>query len=77
MPKRKQSGEQWTSSNETPLSPLAQDIVDGLNEASAHFRAEKNLTLKRFEIPKGVDVKAVRVRTNLSQAEHATRLGAR
>lgn len=75
MPTRKPSAAPSKASKKTSLSPLAQDIIAGLNEAAAHFRGERKLTVKRFEIPESVDVKAVRARTRLSQSQFAAKFG--
>ena len=60
---------------ETQLSPLAQNIVEGLNEAAAYFKGERKLTVKRFEIPDDINVKAVRATTHLSQSQFAAKFG--
>lgn len=75
MPRKKLSAELSKPSREIQLSPLARDIVDELHEASAYFRGEKKLTVKRFEIPGDVDVKAVRAGTRLSQSQFAAKFG--
>jgi putative transcriptional regulator len=62
--------------NSTPRRTRAgQDIVAGLNEVLAHVRGEIALPSERYEVPPKVEVKAIRARSGLSQAEFAERYG--
>ena len=45
------------------LSPLALDIIVGMEEAAAHVRAEITLPVRYVEVPEQVDVKAIRSHT--------------
>ena len=57
------------------LSPLARDIVAGLEEGIAHFRGEITLPSRSILVPGNVDVTAVRRKTGLSQTQFADRFG--
>ena len=54
----------------------AQEIIDGLTEAVEHSRGVNNGTRCRLvRIPDEVDVKAIREKLGISQAEFAVRFG--
>jgi len=55
------------------LSPLGRKVVEGLQEAIAHARGEIALPVRYYPGP--VDVKGVRRKRGLSQAEFANRYG--
>ena len=57
------------------LSPLARDIIEGMEEAAAHVSGEITLPVRYIEVPEQVDVKAIRSHTGLSQVEFARRYG--
>src|SRR5580658_8408099 len=52
---------------------LGDEIVKGLKQAAANFRGEKKLRGDQYHIPDDLDVRAVRRRIGLSQAEFAGR----
>jgi putative transcriptional regulator len=52
---------------------LFRDIMAGLKETRAHLRGEVKLRERAVEFPEAMDVKAIRSKTGLSQAEFAAR----
>jgi len=56
------------------MSGAFKSIEQGLKEALAHARGDKKVTIHEIEIPEA-DVRAIRVRTGLSQAEFARSIG--
>jgi putative transcriptional regulator len=52
---------------------LGNELVKGLKQAAAHFRREVKLPSYEYNIPERVDVRAVRERSGLSQAQFAGR----
>lgn len=58
------------------MSDAFDSIEQGLKEAIAHARGEGRATIHAIEIPEA-DVKAIRARTGLSQAEFARSIGVR
>jgi putative transcriptional regulator len=52
---------------------LGEELVKGLKQAAAHFRGETTLQSYEYNIPEHIDVRAVRERTGLSQAQFAGR----
>lgn len=59
------------------FSPLAQDIIRGLEEGIAHMRGERPLPVRRILIPPSIDVSEVRKSTGLSQTQFADHFGFR
>ena len=57
------------------LSRVGKDIVHGLKEAVAHARGGKSLRTYEYDVPGPVDVKAIRAKSGLSQAQFARRFG--
>ena len=55
------------------MSKAGKKVIRGLKEAIAHERGEK--TKVAVHVPARVDVKAIRARMGLSQAEFAQRFG--
>jgi len=75
-----------TGKNSKPLSPksklssrkaetteLGRNLVRGLKQAIAHVKGEAQLTSYEYRIPEHVNVRAVRKKIGLSQAEFASR----
>ena len=56
------------------MSDAFKSIKLGLLEAIAHARDEKMVTIQAFDIPEA-NVRAIRARTGLSQAEFARSIG--
>ncbi len=54
-------------------SKLGSELVKGIRQAAAHFRGEVTLRSCEYRIPEHIDVRAVRQKTGLSQADFATR----
>ncbi len=52
-------------------SNLAEDLIEGLKQAIAHNRGEIKLRTRQIYVLDGVDVKAVREKSGLSQTEFA------
>ena len=52
---------------------MGNELVKGLKQAAAHFRGEVKLPRYEYNIPERVDVRAVRERSGLSQAQFAGR----
>ncbi len=52
-------------------SNLADDLIEGLKQAIAHNRSEIKLRTRQIYVLDGVDVKAVREKSGLSQTEFA------
>ena len=50
---------------------LGDDLVKGLKQAAAHFRGHIKLPSYEYHIPERIDVRAVRQRSGLSQAQFA------
>ena len=59
--------------NRPPQSRLFRDIMAGLKEVRAHVRGEIALPERVIQIPGPVDVRAIRTKTGLSQADFAAR----
>jgi putative transcriptional regulator len=57
------------------VEELGRDVIQGLKEAAAHARGEISLRAYEYHVPGPVDVKAVRARSGLSQAQFARRYG--
>ncbi len=82
MPTKKPSAKRSNSSKQASgqgapnkLSPLAREIIQGLEEGIAHFRGEVTLSTRSILIPGSVNVTAVRRKTGLSQSQFADRFG--
>jgi len=56
------------------MSDAFNSIERGLKEAIAHVRGEGTVTIHEIDIPEA-DVRAIRARTGLSQAEFARSIG--
>jgi len=54
---------------------MGRKIVEGLQEAIAHARGEITLPARRVTVPDRVDVRRIRAKSGLSQAEFANRYG--
>lgn len=54
---------------------LGDMIIAGLQEGIAHMRGEIELRLRVVEIPEAIDVRAIREKTGMSQAEFASHYG--
>jgi putative transcriptional regulator len=52
---------------------LGNELVNGLQQAAAHFRGELKLRAYEYHIPERVNVRAVRQKIGLSQSEFAVR----
>src|SRR5712671_5293644 len=59
--------------NRDRTTKLGNELVKGLKQAAAHFRGEVKLPSYEYNIPERVDVRAVRERSGLSQAQFAGR----
>jgi putative transcriptional regulator len=59
--------------NRDRTTKLGNQLVKGLKQAAAHFRREVKLPSYEYNIPERVDVRAVRERSGLSQAQFAGR----
>ena len=57
------------------MSRVADSIRRGLEEAIAYAEGRADLSKYRVHVPKTVDVKAIRTRLGMSQAEFAIRFG--
>ena len=57
------------------LSRVGKDVVSGLKEAIAHARGEITLPAREYKVPGPVDVRAIRVRSGLSQSAFAREYG--
>jgi putative transcriptional regulator len=57
------------------LSGVGKDVVRGLKEAAAHARGKLSLRTYEYDVPGPVDVKAIRKKSELSQAQFARRYG--
>ena len=77
MPTRTTSAKSSRASRAARKRPkhtrLGREIIEGLKEAIAHVRGE--ITLPVYHYPPRVDVKAIRAKSGLSQAEFADRYG--
>jgi putative transcriptional regulator len=50
-------------------------ITSGLSEGIAHMRGEIKLRTRVVEVPDAIDVRAIREKAGMSQAEFASRYG--
>jgi putative transcriptional regulator len=57
------------------LNRVSRGVIAGLKEAVAHARGELSLPVRHYDVPGPVDVKAIRAKSGLSQAEFAARFG--
>ncbi len=57
------------------MNRVSRGVIAGLKEAAAHARGEVPLAVRYYEIPGPVDVKAIRAKSGLSQAQFALRYG--
>jgi putative transcriptional regulator len=57
------------------MNPVSRGVIAGLKEAIAHARGEISLPVRYYDVPGRVDVKAIRAKSGLSQAEFAKRYG--
>lgn len=63
------------NANREKLTPVGEGVVAGLKEAIAHSRGEITLPTYKYDVPGPVDVKAIRAKSQLSQAEFARLYG--
>ncbi len=56
-------------------SPVGESLVRGFEEGIAHMRGELKLKTRVVYVPELVDVRSVRVKSGLSQAQFAERYG--
>jgi len=56
-------------------SRLGRQLIEGMKLAERHIRGEIHLPVRYVEVPESVDVKAIREKVGLSQAEFARRYG--
>jgi putative transcriptional regulator len=57
------------------MNRVSRGVIAGLKEAIAHARGEISLPVRYYDVPGLVDVKAIRAKSGLSQAEFANRYG--
>ncbi len=57
------------------LSSLGDELVEAMQEVSAHVRGEIELPMRIAQVPEVVDVTAVRDRLKLNQRQFAERFG--
>jgi len=57
------------------MNPVSCGVVAGLKQAAAHAGGEISLPARHYEVPGPVDVKAIRAKSELSQAAFARRYG--
>ena len=79
MPTRKNSASSSKASRGKPerarRSRVASDIISGLKDAVAFSRGTLSLTVRVVDVPDPVDVRALRSKLGLSQAEFAAQYG--
>jgi len=79
MPTKKSSASSLKASIEKPKpvrrSRVASDIISGLKDAIAFSRGKLSLHVRTVDVPDPVDVRALRSKLGLSQAEFAARYG--
>jgi putative transcriptional regulator len=69
----KSSKQRLPRTNRNKTTKFGEELVKGLKQAAAHFRGEVKLQTYEYNIPARVDVRAVRERIGLSQAQFAGR----
>jgi putative transcriptional regulator len=69
--RRPSSKPQSQRTNRSRTTKLCDELVKGLKRAAAHFRGEVKLPSYEYHIPERIDVRAVRERIGLSQAQFA------
>jgi putative transcriptional regulator len=57
------------------MNYVSRGVIEGLKEVIAHVRGEIQLTRYEYDVPGPVDVKAIRTKQGLSQAQFAKRFG--
>ncbi|MEM7352962.1 MAG: type II toxin-antitoxin system MqsA family antitoxin [Acidobacteriota bacterium] len=57
------------------LSELGRDLVEAMQEVTAHTRGKSELPMRIARVPDSVDVGTIRRRLNLSQRRFAERFG--
>jgi len=57
------------------MNRVSRGVVAGLKEAIAHARGDVSLPVRYYDVPGPADVKAIRAKSGLSQAEFARRYG--
>jgi putative transcriptional regulator len=57
------------------MNRVSRGVVAGLKAVLAHVRGEISLPVRYYDVPGPVDVKAIRSKSGLSQAEFARRYG--
>ena len=79
MPTRHASGRLSKASKPTSKKPrpsrVARDIIAGMKEAARFMRGEIALPVRVVHVPDPIDVRAIREKAGLSQAEFARRYG--
>ncbi len=76
MTKKKQStASSKRTKRASSKNTLAEDIIEGLKQGIAHNRGEIKLRARQIYIPDDVDIRAVREKAGLSQADFAFRYG--
>lgn len=79
MPTKKSSASSSKASIEKPKrvrrSSVASDIISGLKDAVAFSRGTLSLHVRTVDVPDPVDVRALRSKLGLSQAEFAAQYG--
>ena len=76
MTKRRQSAKSPSGSKTRPVkSALGDEIIAGFKELRAHMRGEIKLRTRVIDVPDAIDVRAIREKAGMSQAEFASRYG--
>ena len=79
MPTKHESGRLSKASKATSKKPrpsrVARDIIGGMKEAARFMRGEIELPVRVVHVPDPIDVRAIREKAGLSQAEFAQRYG--
>jgi putative transcriptional regulator len=57
------------------MNRVSRGVIAGLKDAIAHASGESSLPVRYYHVPGRVDVKAIRAKSRLSQAEFANRYG--
>ena len=62
-----------SAASRKPETPAARRLVKSLGELKAHLEGKRKLAVYSYEISDPIDVRAIRKKIGLSQAEFATR----
>jgi putative transcriptional regulator len=57
------------------MNRVSRGVIAGLKEAVAHARGDISLPVRYYEVPGSVDVKSIRAKSGLSQAQFAKLYG--